>query len=145
MRRVTLLLTLILSVELSARQPVRARHGMVVAQEPFAAEAGLQVLKNGGNAIDAAVAVGFALAVTHPFAGNLGGGGFMLIRLANGQTTFIDFRERAPEKSSHDMYLDANGKPTRDSIDGWRAPGVPGSVRGFELALRKYGHKKWSE
>ena len=93
-----------------------------------------RVLKSGGNAIDAAVAVGFALAVTHPFAGNLGGGGFMLVRLADGRTTFIDFRERAPEKASHNMYLDANGKPTRDSVDGWRASGVPGSVRGFELA-----------
>ena len=145
MRRLTLFLSLILSVELSARQPVRARHGMVVAQEPIAAEAGLQVLKDGGNAIDAAVVVGFTLAVTHPFAGNIGGGGFMLIRLANGQSTFIDFRERAPEKASHDMYLDANGKPTRDSIEGWRAVGVPGSVRGFDLAMQKYGHKKWSE
>ena len=118
---------------------------MVVAQEPIAADAGLQVLKNGGNAIDAAVAVGFALAVTHPFAGNIGGGGFMLIRLADGRTTFIDFRERAPEKASHDMYRDANGKPTRDSIEGWRAPAVPGSVRGFDLAMQKYGRKKWSE
>ncbi len=145
MRRITIFLSLILCIQLGARQPVRARHGMVVAQEPIAADAGLQVLKNGGNAVDAAVAVGFALAVTHPFAGNIGGGGFMLIRLANGQSTFIDFRERAPEKASHDMYLDGNGRPTRDSIEGWRAPGVPGSVRGFELALRKYGHKKWSE
>src|SRR5579883_3497636 len=145
MRRLTILLAFVLCLDLSARQPVRARHAMVVAQEPLASDAGVEVLKNGGNAVDAAVAVGFALAVTHPFAGNIGGGGFMLIRLANGQTTFIDFRERAPEKSSHDMYLDANGKPTRDSIDGWRASGVPGSVRGFELALQKYGHKKWSE
>jgi gamma-glutamyltranspeptidase/glutathione hydrolase len=145
MRRLFLIVSLILCVELSARQPVRARHGMVVAQEPYAAEAGVQVLKNGGNAVDAAVAVGFALAVTHPSAGNIGGGGFMLIRLANGETTFIDFRERAPEKASHDMYLDASGKPTRDSILGWRAVGVPGSVRGFELASKKYGRKKWSE
>ena len=145
MRRVTLFLSLILCVQLSARQPVRARHAMVVAQEPIAADVGLQVLKNGGNAVDAAVAVGFALAVTYPYAGNLGGGGFMLIRMADGRTTFIDFRERAPEKASHDMYLDANGKPTRDSIEGWRAPGVPGSVRGFELAMQKYGHKKWSD
>ncbi len=145
MKRVALFAALLLSVELTARQPVRARHAMVVAQEPIAADVGLHVLKNGGNAVDAAVAVGFALAVTHPFAGNIGGGGFMLIRLADGRSTFIDFRERAPEKASHDMYLDANGKPTRDSIEGWRAVGVPGSVRGFDLANKKYGRKKWAD
>jgi len=145
MRRLTFLLSLVVCVQLGARQPVRARHAMVVAQEPLAADVGVRVLENGGNAIDAAVAVGFALAVTHPYAGNLGGGGFMLVRLANGQTTFIDFRERAPEKSSHDMYLDASGKPTRDSIEGWRATGVPGTVRGLELAHEKYGHAKWAD
>ena len=118
---------------------------MVVAQEPLAADVGVQVLKAGGNAVDAAVAVGFALAVTHPFAGNIGGGGFMLVRLADGRTTFIDFRERAPEHASHDMYLDKQGKPTRDSIEGWRATGVPGTVRGFELAHQRYGHLSWSE
>src|SRR5580698_8311346 len=145
MRRLTFLLALIFCVDSSARQPVRARHAMVVAQEPLAADVGVAVLKNGGNAVDAAVAVGFALAVTHPFAGNLGGGGFMLVRLADGRTTFIDFRERAPEKASHNMYLDATGKPTHDSIEGWRSSGVPGSVRGFELALSKYGRKKWAD
>ena len=118
---------------------------MVAAQEGLATDVGVAVLKSGGNAIDAAVAVGFALAVTHPFAGNIGGGGFMTIRLADGRTTFIDFRERAPGKASRDMYLDANGKPTRDSIEGWRSSGVPGSVRGFELALSKYGRKKWAD
>ncbi len=145
MRRLTLMLALVLSVELSARQPVHARHGMVVAQEPRAVDVGVNVLKNGGNAIDAAVAVGFALAVTHSSAGNIGGGGFMLVRLANGETTFIDFREKAPAKASHDMYLDANGKLTRDSILGWRAPGVPGTVRGFELAQKKFGKKSWAQ
>ncbi len=135
----------LLTVVLSAHEPVRARHGMVVADEPLAADVGLAVLKNGGNAVDAAVAVGFALAVTHPFAGNLGGGGFMLVRFADGRATFIDFRERAPEKATRDMYLDAQGNPTRDSVDGWRAVGVPGSVRGFELAQTKYGSQKWSE
>src|SRR5579883_475967 len=89
----------------SAKEPVRAQHGMVVAQEPLAADVGLAVLKNGGNAIDAAVAVGFALAVTHPSAGNIGGGGFLLIRLADGRTTFLDFRERAPGAASRNMYL----------------------------------------
>ncbi len=118
---------------------------MVVAQEPIATDVGVEVLKSGGNAVDAAVAVGFALAVTHPFAGNIGGGGFMLARMADGRTFFIDFRERAPGKASHDMYLDANGKPTRDSIEGWRSSGVPGSVRGFALANQKYGHMKWAD
>src|SRR5579862_1760018 len=110
MRRRSVIALLVVSSSLSARQPVRARHAMVVAQEPLAADAGLNILKNGGNAIDAAVAVGFALAVTHPFAGNIGGGGFMNVRFADGRTTFIDFREKAPAKASHDMYLDASGK-----------------------------------
>jgi gamma-glutamyltranspeptidase/glutathione hydrolase len=145
MRRFTPFLLLILCFEMGARQPVHARRAMVIAQEPIAADAGVAVLKRGGNAIDAAVAVGFALAVTHPFAGNLGGGGFMLVRMADGRTNFIDFRERAPERASHNMYLDAAGKPTRDSTDGWRASGVPGSVRGFELAEQKYGRKKWAD
>src|SRR5450631_3326768 len=140
-----LLLLPLLCIVLSGHEPVRARHGMVVADESLAADVGVAVLRNGGNAVDAAVAVGFALAVTHPFAGNLGGGGFMLVRLADGRSTFIDFRERAPEKASRDMYLDAQGNPTRDSVDGWRAVGVPGSVRGFELAQTKYGSQKWGE
>ena len=88
-------------------QPVRARHGMVVTRERHATEAGIQILEAGGNAVDAAVAVGFALAVTHPSAGNIGGGGFMLIRLADGRTTFIDFRERAPGAALRNMYIDA--------------------------------------
>jgi gamma-glutamyltranspeptidase/glutathione hydrolase len=118
---------------------------MVVAQEPLAADVGLAVLKNGGNAVDAAVAVGFALAVTHPQAGNLGGGGFMLVRLANGKTTFLDFRECAPQKASRDMYLDDKGNPTKESIFGWRSSGVPGSVAGFALAHKKFGSAKWQQ
>src|SRR5262245_28354879 len=129
----------------AVRQPLRARHGMVVAMESIAADVGVAVLQKGGNAVDAAVAVGFALAVTHPFAGNLGGGGYMLIRLADGRATFVDFRERAPEKAMRNMYLDASGKLTRDSIEGWRSSGVPGTVRGFELALSKYGRRKCAE
>jgi gamma-glutamyltranspeptidase/glutathione hydrolase len=128
-----------------AHEPVYARKGMVVAQEPLAADVGVAVLKSGGNAVDAAVAVGFALAVTYPYAGNLGGGGFMLIRMADGRTTFIDFREKAPRKATHDMYLDASGNATKDSVLGWRAAGVPGTVRGLELALKKYGTKPWAE
>src|SRR5271155_183162 len=127
-----------------ARDPVYASNGMVVAQEPLAADVGVAVLKSGGNAIDAAVAVGFALAVTYPFAGNLGGGGFMLIRLADGRSDFIDFRESAPAKALHDMYLDSNRALTEDSIIGWRASGIPGTVRGLELAHKKFGSKPWS-
>ena len=128
-----------------AFQRVYGRKAMVVTEEPFATDAGVAVLKSGGNAVDAAVAVGFALAVTHPFAGNLGGGGFMLIRMADGRTTFVDFREKAPGKATHDMYLDAGGNLTKDSLVGWRASGVPGTVRGFELAHEKYGKKPWAE
>ena len=95
--------------------------------------------------MDAAVAVGFALAVTHPSAGNIGGGGFMLVRFADGRSTFIDFRERAPERASRNMYLDAAGKPTEDSVVGYRAAGVPGTVRGFEYASKKYGRKPWAD
>ena len=103
-----LVLILALTQPMSAvRQPLRARHGMAVAMESIAADVGVSVLQKGGNAVDAAVAMGFALAVTHPFAGNLGGGGYMLIRMADGRATFIDFRERAPEKASRNMYLDA--------------------------------------
>ena len=146
LRVLSLLLTLSLALpETQARQPVWARKAMVVAQEEHATDVGLAVLRSGGNAVDAAVAVGFALAVTHPFAGNIGGGGFMLIRLANGRTTFIDFREKAPAKASHDMYLDASGKLTTDALVGWRASGVPGTVRGLELAHKRYGHKPWAE
>jgi gamma-glutamyltranspeptidase / glutathione hydrolase len=145
-RYLPLLMAIILVVPAQAtRQPVRARHGMVVAMESIAADVGVSALQKGGNAVDAAVAVGFALAVTHPFAGNIGGGGYMLIRMADGRSTFIDFRERAPGKSTRDMYLDQQGNLTRDSIEGWRSSGVPGSVRGFEMANTKYGRRTWAE
>src|SRR3984885_13611949 len=108
---------------LDARQPVYARKVMVVAQEDLATDVGVSVLRSGGNAVDAAVAIGFALAVTHPFAGNIGGGGFMLIRMADGRTTFIDFREKAPSAATHDMYLNASAVPTADSLVGWLATG----------------------
>ncbi|MEO8595535.1 MAG: gamma-glutamyltransferase [Candidatus Solibacter sp.] len=145
MRPALTLLLVSSSLSLWAAQPIRARHGMVVSREKHATSVGLQVLKNGGNAIDAAAAVGLALAVTHPSAGNLGGGGFMLIRLADGRTTFLDFRERAPQAGSHNMYLNAAGKLTKDSVLGYRAAGVPGTVRGLEYASRKYGTKPWAE
>src|SRR5947209_299894 len=130
---------------LHAKEPVTAEHGMVVAQEPIAADVGLRVLKGGGNAVDAAVAVGCALARTHPAAGNLGGGGFMLVRMADGKTDFLDCRECAPGKASRDMYLDKDGNATKDSIFGWRSSGVPGSVAGLEFAHKKFGTKRWSE
>lgn len=118
---------------------------MAVAMEAIGTDVGVRVLQAGGNAIDAAVAMGFALAVTHPFAGNIGGGGYMLIRFADGRSTFIDFRERAPERATKTMYLDAEGNPTRDSIVGWRSSGVPGTVRGFALAHSKYGTRPWAD
>jgi len=145
LRLATSLVCALSTISLPAKDPIRAQHGMVVAQEPLAADVGVQVLKKGGNAIDAAVAVGFALAVTHPQAGNIGGGGFMLVRLANGKTTFLDFRECAPQKATRDMYLDANGNPTKESIFGWRSSGVPGSVAGFALAHKKFGSQKWQQ
>jgi len=122
-----------------ANQPLYARRAMVVAQEPLAADVGLAVMKSGGNAVDAAVAVGFALSVTYPFAGNIGGGGFMLVRMADGRAKFIDFRERAPARSTRDMYLDGRGAPTKESLLGWRAAGVPGTVRGLEMARKSFG------
>ena len=143
MRRLTFALVLLLVATAAAREPVRARHAMATAQEALAADVGVAVMQRGGNAVDAAVAIGFALAVTHPVAGNLGGGGFMLIRFADGRATLMDFRERAPQKASRNMYLDTGGKLTRDSLEGWRASGVPGTVRGFQLAHSKYGRSKW--
>ncbi len=127
-----------------AAEPVRAKRAMVVAQEPHAADVGVAVLRAGGNAVDAAVAVAFALAVTHPSAGNLGGGGFLLLRTKDGESTFFDFRERAPQAATRDMYLDETGAPTRDSIVGWRAAGVPGTVAGLELAHRRFGRASWA-
>jgi gamma-glutamyltranspeptidase/glutathione hydrolase len=124
---------------------VRAHHAMVVTREANATDAAVSTLKSGGNAVDAAIAAGFALAVTHPSAGNIGGGGFMLIRLADGRTAFIDFREAAPAKAGRDMYLGPDGNVTNASVDGWRASGVPGTVSGFELASKKYGKKPWAE
>ena len=127
MRRLVWVWWLALALPVWAAQPVHARHAMVVAVEQHATDAGAAVLEAGGNAVDAAVAVGFALAVTHPSAGNIGGGGFMLVRFADGRSTFLDFRERAPEKASRNMYLDASGKATNESVTGYRAAGVPGS------------------
>ena len=127
-------------------RPVIATHGMVVTQEAAASRVGLDVLKRGGNAVDAAVAVGFALAVTLPRAGNIGGGGFMLIHRADrNQTIAIDYRETAPAATTKDVFLDANGEadPFKSRFSGL-AIGVPGTVAGLELAWRKYGSGKFS-
>ncbi|MGA2809564.1 MAG: gamma-glutamyltransferase [Terracidiphilus sp.] len=121
-------------------QPVRARRGMVVSVHHLASDAGLEVLREGGNAVDAAVATGFALAVVHPIAGNLGGGGFLLLRAHDGKTTFIDFREKAPLKATETMYQDAKGEVIPDSsVIGYRSIATPGSVAGLVHAERKYG------
>ncbi|HET6170477.1 MAG TPA: gamma-glutamyltransferase [Terracidiphilus sp.] len=125
-------------------QPVRARHGMVVSVHHLAAEAGVQIMRQGGNAVDAAVATGFALAVVHPIAGNLGGGGFMLIRDHTGKATFIDYREKAPLAATANMYLDAQGNVIPEtsllsSILGYHSIATPGSVAGLVYAERKYG------
>jgi gamma-glutamyltranspeptidase/glutathione hydrolase len=115
------------------------RHGLVVSGSPIASRVGRDILRQGGNAIDAAVAVGFALAVVHPEAGNLGGGGFILIRLADGTTRALDYRETAPHRASHDMFLDPSGQPTEPSQIGHLAAGVPGSVAGLVEAERRFG------
>ena len=120
--------------------PVYARRGMVVSGNRIASEVGVQILKKGGNAVDAAVATGFALAVVHPAAGNIGGGGFMVIRFADGTSTAIDYREKAPKAAHAKMYLDENGKLIKDlNHKSYLAIGVPGTVAGFSLALEKYG------
>src|SRR5256884_102845 len=134
----------------ASREPVRATHGIVASTNEVASRVGVDIMKRGGNAIDAAIAVAFALAVTHPAAGNLGGGGFMMIRLKNGKTTAIDYREMAPALATRNIYLDKDGNVIPGeggSIEGYRAAGVPGTVRGMELALKKYGSHRltWAQ
>jgi len=127
-------------VDADTFHPVKEQHGMVASVDALATQAGVDVLKRGGNAVDAAIAVGYALAVTHPQAGNLGGGGFMLIRTASGHATAIDFREMAPIKASRDMFLDAQGNADgKKSLTSHLASGVPGTVAGFALANKEYG------
>ncbi|MGH9959550.1 MAG: gamma-glutamyltransferase, partial [Pyrinomonadaceae bacterium] len=131
----------------ASREPVRARHGIVASTSQLASQIGVDVMKRGGNAVDAAIAVALALAVTYPAAGNLGGGGFMMIRLSNGKTTAIDYREMAPAAAHRNVYLDKDGnliKGEGSSTVGYRASGVPGTVAGMELALKKYGSGKLS-
>src|SRR6266436_1641994 len=127
-------------------QAVRASHGMVAADEQLGSEAGIEILKRGGNAIDAAVATAFTLAVVEPAAGNIGGGGFMLIRLAGGKTTFLDYREVAPGKATRDMYIGKDGKLDEDaSVIGYRSVAVPGTIAGLTLALKSYGSMKLAD
>ncbi|ELM7275948.1 gamma-glutamyltransferase [Salmonella enterica] len=127
-------------VEEDVFHPVRATQGMVASVDAMATQVGVDILKQGGNAVDAAVAVGYALAVTHPQAGNLGGGGFMLLRTKDGATTAIDFREMAPANATRDMFLDEQGNlDSKKSLTSALASGTPGTVAGFSLALEKYG------
>ena len=124
----------------AAPAALESADGMVVTAQHLASDVGASILRQGGNAVDAAVAVGYALAVTHPCCGNLGGGGFMTIRFADGRTTFINFREKAPRAARPDMFLDAAGKPVSDlSVNGHLSSGVPGTVLGLETAREKYG------
>src|SRR4051794_13992943 len=133
----------VIVAEAASVAPVAAERGMVVTAQHLATEVGVDVLKKGGNAIDVAVAVGYALAVVYPAAGNLGGGGFMTIQLADGRKTFLDFREKAPLAATPNMYLDAAGNVIKDATTtGHLAVGVPGTVSGLEMALAKYGTMK---
>lgn len=132
------------------REPVRAPHGMVASTDRIASQIGVDVMKRGGNAVDSAVAVAFALAVVYPTAGNLGGGGFMMIRRSDGSATAIDYREMAPAAASREMYIGPDGQLIRgegSSLLGYRAAGVPGTVAGMAFALKKYGSGKltWTE
>ena len=132
-----------LNTQAASQAPVAAENGMVVTAQHLATHVGVDVLKAGGNAVDAAVAVGYALAVVYPAAGNLGGGGFMTIQLADGRKTFLDFREKAPLAATPNMYLDADGNVIKGaSTDGMLAVGVPGTVSGLEYARAYYGKMK---
>ncbi len=139
-RKLLPLIALTFAIPALALTPVAARHGMVVTNSRYATKAGVQMLKAGGNAVDAAVAVGFALEVTYPFAGNIGGGGFMMIRMADGRSVMIDYREEAPGHATRNMYLDKQGNviPGASTV-GALSVGVPGTVAGLALAEQKYG------
>ena len=129
----------------SRARPVRARSAMVSTVDAAATRVGVAVLEEGGNAVDAAVAISFALAVVNPEAGNVGGGGFMVLRMTDGSTYALDYRERAPAGASHDMYLDEEGEPTEASLRGHLASGVPGSVMGLWEAHQRFGTVDWAQ
>ena len=147
MRRVLALLFLVTTPLLAAsKEPVRARRAMVASTSEIASRVGADVMRQGGNAVDAAVAVSLALAVTWPSAGNLGGGGFMLVRKTDGATEAIDYRERAPLAATRDMYLDAQGNVVKGmSTEGYRAVAVPGTVAGLMMAHKRHGKLPWSD
>ena len=138
-------LVILASMTAMGAQPYRAKHAMVVSGETNATDVGVAVLRAGGNAMDAAIAMGFVLGVTHSGMTGLGGGGYILVRMADGRTTFFDFREQAPGRASRNMFLDAAGNLTKDSVIGWKAAAVPGTVKGYETAHRKFGTKRWAE
>lgn len=123
--------------------PIAYRQECVVSDSEIASRVGAEVMRDGGNAIDAAIATGFALAVTFPAAGNIGGGGFMVVRMADGKSAALDFRETAPKAATRNMYLDASGKVTKDSLIGYRAAGIPGTPMGFWEAHKKFGKLPW--
>src|SRR6266403_184114 len=128
------------------KEAVRGANGMVATDEELASRAGVEILQKGGNAVDAAVATAFALAVVEPAAGNIGGGGFMLVRLAGGKTTFFDYREMAPDKATRDMYIKPDGKlDEQASTIGYRSVAVPGTVAGLALALKTHGTMKLAD
>ncbi len=135
--------TALLALQIGATQ--RYQKVAVVSDQVLASKVGADILRKGGNAIDAAVATGFALEVVHPAAGNIGGGGFMVYRSAKGETFALDYRETAPGKAFREMYLDKNGNPTSESYLGPKASGVPGTVAGFYAAHQKYGKLKWRD
>jgi gamma-glutamyltranspeptidase / glutathione hydrolase len=142
----TLLLLGAIAADASGRTPVRGTHGMVATSSALASEVGVEILKKGGNAVDAAVATAFALAVTWPSAGNIGGGGFLVWHGADGGATAFDFREKAPLAATETLYLDAEGKVRNNANhEGILAVGVPGTVAGLELAHRELGKLEWSE
>ena len=143
--RLLFALTTVLSLTLSAASfaasplPVSAEKAMVVTSQHLATDVGVEIMRQGGNAVDAAVAVGYALAVTNPCCGNLGGGGFATLHLADGRDVFLNFREKAPLASTEKMFLDAKGDVVPDlSLKGYLAVGVPGSVMGLDTLLKKY-------
>ena len=146
MKKLALLLLFAIPLNAASRMPLRAQRAVVASVDAIASNVGITVMKRGGNAVDAAVAVALALAVTWPEAGNLGGGGFMMIRKADGTVEAIDYRERAPLKATRDMYLDAKGNVIKDaSFVGYRAIAVPGTVAGLALAHKRHGKLPWKE
>lgn len=144
-----IILSIVLLFPLACKKEMEivGRNGMVVSVDQFASQVGIDILKKGGNAVDAAVAVGLALAVTYPFAGNIGGGGFMIIRFPEtGESVAVDFREMAPGLATQDMYLDEEGEIERSkSTIGHLSVGIPGTVKGFDLVLKTYGRMSWKE